>query len=175
MPMQPSPTIAWRFTRSPSTIPYTHCTIGSVPHRRPSIRPMDHIVTFSFLSLFSFTQCILSRPDWSQVITPCNQDLTICFAAHGPCAHFTYRLYLRLCIYSKKQGSFPQNSDLSSSCLIVSLCSIFAPSHLRSISYSQHTSPYCTVLNLCFAPLHTPWYDIRRPVHCSWITPLRTT
>ena len=37
------------------------------------------------------------------------------------------------CIYSKKQGSFPQNSDLSSSHLIVSLRSIFAPLHLRSI------------------------------------------
>ena len=32
-PTRPFPTIA----QSPPTIPYTHCTIGLVPHRRPPI------------------------------------------------------------------------------------------------------------------------------------------
>ena len=99
-------TIVQRFAWSLSTIPYTHRTIGPVPHRRPFIWPMDHIITFSFLSLFSFTWCILLQPDQSQVITPCNQDLTICFAAHGPCAHFTYHLYLRLLYLLRKRRKF---------------------------------------------------------------------
>ena len=67
---------------------------------------MDHIVIFSFLSLFSVTRLILLWPNRLQVITLHGQDLTICFAAHEPCAHFTYHLYLRLCIYSEKEGSF---------------------------------------------------------------------
>ena len=163
-PLRPS---AW----PPPTIPYTHCTISPVPHRRPSIWPTDHNVIFSFLSFFPFTWCILSWPDWSQVVALCNQDLTIRFTTHEPCAHLTYRLYL-FCIYSEKEGSFPQNSDLSLSHLIVSLRSV---SHLCSISYSRHTSPYHTVLNLHLTPLCTPWYYIRRPFHCSQIAPLRTT
>ena len=32
--------------------PIPHCTIGPVPHRRPPIWPTDHVVIFSFLSLF---------------------------------------------------------------------------------------------------------------------------
>ena len=86
--------------------PIPHCTIGQVPHRRPSILPMDHIIIFSFLSLFSFTQCILSWPDQSQVVAPRNRDITICFAAHKPCAHFTYRLYLRLLYLLQKRRKF---------------------------------------------------------------------
>ena len=46
------------------------------------------LLDFSFLSLFSFIQCILSQPDQSQVIALHSWDLTICFAAHEPCAHF---------------------------------------------------------------------------------------
>ena len=34
---RPFPTIAQTFVQSPSTIPYTHCTIGPVPCRRPFI------------------------------------------------------------------------------------------------------------------------------------------
>ena len=34
---RPSPTIARRFVRSLLTMPYTHCTIGPVPHQRPLI------------------------------------------------------------------------------------------------------------------------------------------
>ena len=158
--------------RSPLTIPYTHCTIGLVPHRRPPIWPMNHVVIFSFLSLFSFTRHILLRPDWSPVITPRGRDLTICFATHKPCACFTYRLYLRLLYLLQKTRKFSQNSDLSSSHLIALLHSI---SHLHSISYSRHTLPYRTILNLCLAPLRTPWYYVRRPFHCSRIAPLRTT
>ena len=79
------------------------------------------------------------------------------------------------CSYSEKQGSFPQNSDLSLSRLIVLLRSIFAPSHLHSISYFRHSLPYCTAPNLRLALLCTPWYYIRRPFHCSWIAPFRTT
>ena len=78
------------------TIPYTHHTISPVPCRRPFIWPMDHIVTFSFLSLFSFTQHILLQSDQSQIVAPHDRDLTIHFATHKPCAQFTYRLYLRL-------------------------------------------------------------------------------
>ena len=44
----------------------------------------------------------------------------------------------------KKKEVFPQNSDLSSSCLIISLRSIFAPSHLCSISYFRNPSLYHT-------------------------------
>ena len=172
VPMRPFPTIA----RSPSTIPYTHRTIGPVPRQRPPIWPTDHIVTFSFLSLFSFTRHILSRSDQSQIITPHDWHLTIHFTAHEPCAHFTYRLYLRLLyLLWKRRKFFPQNSDLSLSHLIVSLCSVFAPSYLCSTSYSRHPSPYHTVANLHLAPFCTPWYYIRRPFHCSRIAPLRTT
>ena len=67
---------------------------------------MDHIVTFSFLSLFSITQHILLWPDQSQVVTPCDRDLTIRFAAHKPCAHFTYHLYLRLLYLLRKTRKF---------------------------------------------------------------------
>ena len=75
----------------------------------------------------------------------------------------------------KKKEVFPQNSDLSSLCLIVSLRSIFAPSHLHSISYFWDPSPYHTIPNLRLAPLCTPWHYVRRPFHCSQIAPLRTT
>ena len=80
--------------------------IDPVPRWRPPIWPTDHIVTFSFLSLFSFTQCILSWPDRSQVVTPCDQDLTIHFTTHEPCACFTYCLYLRLLYLLRKRRRF---------------------------------------------------------------------
>ena len=142
---RPSPTITWRFVRSPSTIPHTHCTIGLVPCWRPPIWPMDHIVIFSFLSLFSFTQCILLRPNRSQVITPRDRDLTICFAAHKPCAHFTYHLYLRLCIYSERRRKFSPELRLKfvSSYHFASLH--LAPSLYFTLSthfaLSHHTEP----------------------------------
>ena len=164
------------FVRSPPTIPYTHRTIGPVPHRRPLIWPMDHIITFPFLSLFSFTWCILLRSNQSLIVAPCDRDLTICFAAHEPCARFTYHLYLRLLYLLRKRRKFStENSDLSSSHLIVSLHSIFTPLHLHSISYSRHPSPYCTIPNLHLTLLCTPWYYVRRPFHRSRIAPLRTT
>ena len=47
---------------SPPTIPYTHCTIGPVPCRRPLIWPTDHIVTFPFLSLFSLPNAVFHSP-----------------------------------------------------------------------------------------------------------------
>ena len=75
----------------------------------------------------------------------------------------------------KNKEVFPQNSDLSSSCLIILLHSVFTPSHLRSISYFQNPLPYHTVPNLRLAPLCTPWYYVRRPFHCSRIAPLRTS
>ena len=52
MLMQPPMTFVQTFMQSPSTIPYTHCTISPVPLWRPPIWPTDHIVIFSFLSLF---------------------------------------------------------------------------------------------------------------------------
>ena len=78
------------------TTNYTHRTVDPVPHRRPPIWPMNHVVIFSFLSLFPFTRHILLWPDRSQVIALRDWDLTIHFATHKPCAHFTYCLYLRL-------------------------------------------------------------------------------
>ena len=105
-PMRPFPTITQRFMRSPPTIPYTHRTIGPVPCWRPLIWPTDHIVTFPFLSLFSFTQRILSRSDQSQIVTPHDQDLTICCSAHEPCACFTYCSYLRLVYLLQKTRKF---------------------------------------------------------------------
>ena len=105
-PMRPSPTFAWRFTRLPPTIPYTHCTIGPVPCQRPFIWPTDHIITFPFLSLFSFTQRILLWSDQSQIVAPRNRDLTICFTAHEPCVRFTYRLYLRLLYLLRNRRKF---------------------------------------------------------------------
>ena len=144
-PMWPTAIFVQTFAHPPLTIPYTHCTIGLVPHWRPSIWPMDYIVTFSFLSLFSFTWRILSWPDRSQVVALCDWDLTICFATQEPCACFTYRLYLRLLYLLQKKGSFPQNSDLSSSCLIILLCSVFTPSLYLVLpthfALSHHTEP----------------------------------
>ena len=57
-----SPTFTWTFTQSLPTIPYTHRTIGLVPRRRPLIWPTDHIVTFSFLSLFSLPNAVFHGP-----------------------------------------------------------------------------------------------------------------
>ena len=69
----------------------------------------------------------------------------------------------------KNKEVFPQNSDLSLLCLIVSLRSIFAPSLYLVLptpfALSHHSEP----------PSHTPWYYVRRPFHCSRIAPLRTT
>ena len=56
----------------------------------------------------------------------------------------------------KNKEVFPQNSDLSSSRLIVSLCSVLAPSHLHIISYFRNPSPYRTVPNPHLVPLRTP-------------------
>ena len=122
------------FTQSPLTIPYTHHTISPVPHRRPPIWPTDHIVIFSFLSLFSFTRCILLQPNQSQVITPHSQDLTIHFTTHKPCAHFTYHLYLILLyLLWKRRKFFPRTQTQ------VHFVSLFhlAPSHTFAL--------FCTI------------------------------
>ena len=128
--------------------PIPHCTISLVPHQRPPIWPTDHIVTFSFLSLFSFTQRIPSWPNWSQVIALCDQDLTICFAAREPCACFTYRLYLRLLYLLWKIRKFSPELRLKfiSSHHFASLCPhTFAPSLYLVLptpfALSHHTKP----------------------------------
>ena len=131
--------------RSPLTIPYNHHTISLVPHQRPPIWPMDHIVIFSFLSLFSFTWHILSQPNQSQVIIPCDRDLTICFAAHKPCACFIYHLYLRLLYLLRKIRKFSPELRLKfiSSHHFTLLC--LAPSLYLVLSthfaLSHHTEP----------------------------------
>ena len=55
-----------RPSREPSpsspTIPYTHRTIGPVPHWRPLIWPMDHIVTFPIFSFFSLPDAFFRSP-----------------------------------------------------------------------------------------------------------------
>ena len=110
------------FMRSPSTIPYIHCTIGLVPRQRPPIWPMDHIVIFSFLSLFSFTWRVLSWPGRSQVN---------CTVRSGP--YHTFHCTQTLCSFyllfvfktfvstPKNKEVFPQNSDLSLFRLIICL------------------------------------------------------
>ena len=114
---------------------------------------MDHIVTFSFLSLFSFTRCIPSWPNQSQVIALCNQDLTIHLTAHEPCAHFTYRLHLRLLYLLRKTRKFSPELRLK-----------FVSSHRF------------TLLRLCtFAPslytiLPTPFTLLHRTKPPSWTT-----
>ena len=108
-----TPRLARTFAWSPLTIPYTHHTIGLAPCCRSFIWLTDHIVLLSFLSSFSITWHILLWADWSQAITPCGQDLTICFAAHKPCAHFIYHLYLKTLVSTlKKKEVFPQELRL---------------------------------------------------------------
>ena len=102
---------------------------------------MDHVVIFSFLSLFPFTQCILSWPDQSQVITLHGRDLTICFATHEPCAHFTYHLYLRLLYLLQKTRKFSPELRLK-----FVLSHHFASLHLAPSLY--------LVLSTHFALLH---------------------
>ena len=81
--------------------PLAQYHIGDLPYDLQTM-----LLYFSFLSLLSFTRCILSQPDRSQVITLHGQDLTIHFAAHNPCAHFTYHLYLRLLYLLQKRRKF---------------------------------------------------------------------
>ena len=154
--MQPSPTIVQTFTWSPSTIPYTHHTISPAPHWRPPIWPTDHVVPFSFLSFFSIIRRVLSWPNQSQVITLCDWDLTIRFATHEPCAHFTYRLYLRLLyLLQKNKGSFPPELRLK-----------FVSSH-RSALLRLRTfapSPYL-ILPKPFAVSHHPEPPSRTTSH----------
>ena len=171
-PTQPSPTFVQTFTQSPLTIPYTHCTIGPVPHRRPSIWPMDHIVTFSFLSLFSFTWHILSQPDQSQVVALCDQDLPICFAAPEPCAHFTYCLYLRLLYLLWKTRKFSPELRLkfvSSHHFVLLHLHTFTPllylELLTPFVLSHHTEP----------PSHTTSHSLILHQETISLTPLRTT
>ena len=121
-------------------------------------------------------------PTHSFVVWPITDRRT---ARSGP--YHVFRCTQTLCLFyllfvfktfvstPKKKEAFPQNSDLSLSCLIVPLCSVFAPLHLRSISHSRHPSPYRTIPNLPLVLLRTPWYYVRRPFHCSRIAPLRTT
>ena len=141
MPIQPSLTIAW----SSSTIPCTHHTIGPIPCWRPPIWPTNHVVIFSFLSLFSFTWHILLWPNRSQVIALCSRNLTICFTAHEPCACFTYRLYLRLLYLLWKTRKFSPELRLK---FVLSHC--FTSLHLAPSLYlillthfalSHHTKP----------------------------------
>ena len=111
---------------------------------------MDHIITFSFLSLFSFTQCILSRSDQSQIVALRDRDLTICFATHEPCACFTYRLYSKLLyLLQRKKGSFPPELRLefvSSHCFTLLHLYTFAPS-----LYLVLPTPFA--LSCCTKPL----------------------
>ena len=131
---------------------------------------------------FLFTRCILSRSDQSQIVALCDRDLTIRFAAHKPCAHFTYRLYLRLLyLLRKRRMFFPQNSDLSSLCLIVLLRSVFAPSlylvlptpftlshcsepPYRTISHPSTLRPEIISLLQNHTPQHHIGFALRSPI-----------
>ena len=114
---------------------------------------MDHVVVFSFLSLFSVTRCILLQPNQSQVIAPCGRDLTICFA------HMNLVLVLLIiciedfCIYSEKKGSFSPELRLKfiSSHHFTSLCLIpspyFALPTLHQPKPSSHTTSHSLILH----------------------------
>ena len=109
--------------------PLVQYHIGDLPHDL-----WTTLLSFSFLSLFSFIWCILLRPNQSQVIAPCSWDLTICFSAHKSCAHFTYHLYLRLLYLLQKRRKFSPELRLK-----------LVPSHRFAL------------LHLCtFALSHTP-------------------
>ena len=131
---------------------------------------MDHIVTFSFLSLFSFTQRIPPRPDQSQVVAPCDWDLTICFAAHEPCARFTYHLHLRLLYLLQKTRKFSPELRLK---FISSHHFASLHHHTFALSHTSNTlhliTPYQTSVShsliLCqetisLLPNHTPPHRI---------------
>ena len=61
MLMQPSPTIVRSFTRSPPTIPIAPLVQYHIEDLPYDLQTM--LLYFSFLSLLSFTRCILSQPD----------------------------------------------------------------------------------------------------------------
>ena len=116
--------------------------VGDLPYDLQTM-----LLYFSFLSLFSFIQCILSWPDQSQVIALRGRDLTICFATHKLCARFTHHLYLRLLYLHRKRRKFSPELRLtvSSSRLIILLHSVFAPSLYLVLptpfALSHHTEP----------------------------------
>ena len=86
-------------------------------------------------------------------------DLTIRFATHEPCAHFTYHLYLRPLYLLRKRRKFSPELRLKfvSSRLIVSLCFAFAPllylvlltpfALLRHTEPSPRTTPHPLILH----------------------------
>ena len=117
---------------------------------------MNHVVIFSFLSLFSFTRCILLWPDRSPVIALHGWDLTICFAAHKPCACFTYCLYLRLLYLLQKTRKFSPELRLK---FILSHCFASLCLHTFTLSRTSDTlhfiTPYRTFILRCFALLDT--------------------
>ena len=151
--MQPST----RLVQLPSTIPYTHHTIGPAPHCRFGIWPTDHTVLFPIFSFFSVTWCVLLWASWSQVITLCSQDFIMCFTAHRPCAHFTY---LRLLYLLQKTRKLSPEFKLSAFCLIVSPHSTM---YLHPILHFWLALHYHTIPYPHFASSCTPWYHTRRP------------
>ena len=138
------------------TIPYTSLHHQPSTTSETSHMTYDHIVIFSFLSLFSFTRCILLRPNRSQVVTPCDRDLTICFTTHEPCACFTYHLYLRLLYLLWKTRKFSPELRLK-----FILSHHFTSLHLHTFSISRtpdtlcFIAPYQTSISHCFALLDT--------------------
>ena len=141
--MRPSLTITQSFVQSPPTIPIAPLVqyhIGDLPYDLQTM-----LLYFSFLSLFSFTWHILSWPDQSQVIAPCGRDLTIRFAAHEPCAHFTYHLYLRLLYLLWKRKKFSPELRLkfvSSHCFTsLRLAPLLYLILLTHFTLSHHTKP----------------------------------
>ena len=129
---------------------------------------MYHIITFFFLSLFLLPNAPFHSPT--------NHRLSHCvIKTQTLCSFYLSFVFKTFVSTPKKKEVFPQNSDLSSSRLIVSLRSVIAPSHLCSTSYPRHPSPYRTIANLRIASFHTPRHYVQRSFHCSRIAPLSTT
>ena len=180
MLMQPYTTFAW----SPSTIPYTHCTISLAPHCRSFIWLMDHIVLFPFLVPFLLPNMSCHGLTDHKPLHHMVRTFTIHFTTHEPCAHFTYHLYLRLLYLLWKKRMFSPELRLK---FISSHC--FTLLHLRTFVSSlyfilptpfilshhseplSHTISYSLILRQetisllqnC-TPQNHIWYTLRSPI-----------
>ena len=176
-------------------LPLHHWSTTTHPHT--DVTTCDHTCThfigpISFIWWIHVSQftCFISIPNMcppvvQPIMSPCTawSGTFYSFALDEPYPHFLVcHLYLT-CLYLPFTPEIgepenhpyefpPQNSDLSSFHLIISPRSI---SHLHPILHFWLTSHYHTILNPHFAVLHTPWYYVRRPFHCSQTTPLRAT
>ena len=119
-------------SREPSRNHHRLYPIPITPLVQYHIRDLSYdLRTTSLHFPFLLTRRILLRSDQLQIVAPRDWDLTICFAAHKPCVHFAYRLYLRLLYLLRKRRKFSPEFRLKfvSSHCFTSLClCTFTPS-----------------------------------------------